>query len=156
MAPADMSVNPVDSSGRITLKEQQDERLPRVVYLTQGVEGGLSLLQERERDELVGALRSLSALDPDADDLRRLLLAPLTECRIDGQRRLKIPEPLRDWAGLAAGESRALVLDLGIRFEIWEEGRYRSYMASRAGELKEVARRLFGTPRAREAEDEQP
>jgi len=148
------TVNPVDASGRITLKEHQDERLPRLVYLTQGLDGCILVLQERERDEIASTLTSLPLLDPDADDLRRMFLAPCTEVRIDGQRRLKIPEPLRDWAELEPGNSRALLLDLGTRFEIWEEERYRSYMAARAKELKQVTRRLWGRGQSEEAEDE--
>ena len=151
-----ITVHPVDASGRITLKEHQDERMPRLVHLTQGLDRNILVLQEHMREQIGAALGQFSPLDPDAVDLRRMFLAPITDTKIDGQRRLKISEALRDWAGLEGGKSRALVLDLGAAgFEIWEEERYRTYMSERAPALKEVARRLLGSGKAEEAEDEQ-
>lgn len=148
------TVHPVDANGRITLKEHQDAVLPKKVYLTQGLDPCIFMLQQPQWEELAGLLAKLPRFDPDADDLRRVLRAPCNETMRDDQRRLKLPESLRDWAGLEAGKSRALVLDLGSRFEIWEEERYRGYMSERTEKLKEVARAKWGDAPAREAEDE--
>ncbi len=149
-----VTVHPVDANGRITLKEHQDDALPREVFLTQDLDSCILLMEPGQWKAFSDALEDLPPLDPDVADLKRLMLAPVVKVRIDKQRRLKLPEALRDWAGLKPGESRTLVLDVGTRLEIWEEERYRSYMGSRAKDLKEVARRIWGSAPAKEAEDE--
>lgn len=145
------TVNSVDASGRITLREHQMDALPRKLVLTQGFDGNLLMLTPQQWTTFQGRLVSEAEMDPDADDLRRLFIAPATEVTSDDRGRLKIPEHLREWAGLSSGESRAMVLDIGVRYEIWEEGRYREYMAGRAADLKRVARERFGHAAAGEA-----
>lgn len=138
------SVNAVDASGRIGLREHQAEALPRSVILTQGFDGNLLLLTGQQWTVFQGRLVSEDPMDPDADDLRRLFIAPATDVKIDDRGRMKIPEHLREWAGITPGESRVMVLDIGTRYEIWEEGRYREYMSERAEDLKRIARARFG------------
>ncbi len=148
------TIHSVDSSGRVTLKEEQSRRLPEMVFLAQGWDGCVLLMLEQQLNDLKAVLGQYGILDPDVDDMRRMLLGTCCESKIDGQRRLKLPEALRDWAGIIPGESRALVMDLGTRYEVWEENRYRTYMDSKAPQLRNVARRLFGSVQPEEAEDE--
>ncbi|MEA3402563.1 MAG: hypothetical protein U9R79_15095 [Armatimonadota bacterium] len=139
------SVNPVDASGRITLRDHQVEELENSVILTQGFDENLLMFTPEQwpafRKRIVGG----GEMDPDMDDLRRLFIAPATTVSLDDRGRLKVPENLRGWAGLKPGTSRAVVLNIGTRFEIWEEAHYRQYMRNRSPELKEVARRRFGS-----------
>ncbi|MGC9318591.1 MAG: division/cell wall cluster transcriptional repressor MraZ [Armatimonadota bacterium] len=139
------SVNPVDASGRITLREHHLDELEDSVVLTQGFDENLLMFTPEQwstfRMRIVGG----DEMDPDMDDLRRLFIAPATEVDLDDRGRLKLPEALRGWAGLKPGTSRAVVLNIGTRFEIWEEAHYRQYMRDRASHLKEIARRRFGS-----------
>jgi MraZ protein len=137
------TVNAVDVSGRIALREHQIDALPKSVVLTQGFDGNILVLTGQQWAAYQGRLIGGDMMDPDADDLRRLFIAPATEMKIDERGRLKIPEHLREWAGIQPGECRVMVLDIGTRYEIWEEGRYHAYMSGRAEELKRIAREHF-------------
>lgn len=134
------SVNAVDASGRIALREHHVDALPRKVVLTQGYDRNILVLTIQQWNQLQGRLVNEDPLDPDADDLRRLFIAPATEVTIDERGRLKIPEHLRDWAGIEAGDARVMVLDIGTRYEIWEQSRYHEYMAERAPDIKRMVR----------------
>jgi len=148
------TIHSVDASGRLTLKEEHGRRLPEAIYLAQGLDGCVLLMLEQQLDDVKAVLNQYGILDPDVDDMRRMLLGTCCESKIDGQRRLKLPEALRDWAGIVPGESRALVMDVGTRYEIWEENKYHAYMDSKARELRNVARQLFGSVEPEEVEDE--
>ncbi len=148
------TVHPVDAHGRMTFKEHQHNVLPRQLYLTQGLDRCIQVLTSHEWEKLAGRLANLPDFDPDADDLKRVFRSSCAEVIRDDQRRIKLPPALRAWAGLEEANSRALMLDLGTRFEIWEEERYHRYIAERSKDLKEVARRIWGSAPAKEAEDE--
>jgi MraZ protein len=63
-------------------------------------------------------LIQLSSTHPQARSLKRLLLGHAEECRMDGQGRILISPPLRDFAHL---EKRAVLIGQGNKFEIWDE-----------------------------------
>lgn len=139
------TVNPLDASGRITLRDHQLDELDGRAILTQGFDENLFLFSPEQWPAFVDKLRGGSPMDPDMDDLRRLFVGAAVEVELDDRGRMKIPEALREWAGLRPGESRAMVLNIGTRWEIWEQTRYMSYMSERRAALKEFARRKFGS-----------
>ncbi len=147
------SVNSVDASGRVALREHVVDDLDGSVILTQGFDQNLLMFSPEQWEEFKKRFTSKDdVMDPDVDDLRRLFIAPATEVELDDRGRIKIPETLRDWAGLKPGQSRAMVLNIDTRWEVWEQERYNQYMSSRRSDLKEFARMRFSR-RHREAED---
>ena len=52
--------------------------------------------------------------------------------------------------GTRSSTDTALLVDTGVRYELWEESAYRAYMTSRGAELKDVSRRLWGASGAAE------
>lgn len=147
------SVNSVDASGRVALREHVVDDLDGSVILTQGFDQNLLMFSPEQWEEFKKRFTSKDdVMDPDVDDLRRLFIAPATEVELDDRGRIKIPETLRDWAGLKPGQSRAMVLNIDTRWEVWEQERYNQYMSSRRSDLKEFARMRFSR-RQREAED---
>ena len=149
------SVSPVDASGRITLREHHLDEIEGLLTLTQGFDQNILGFTEPQWKEFSKLFADDGEdLDPDLDDLKLLFLGNVTDVEIDERGRLKIPEHLRDWAGLKPGTARARVLFIGSRFEIWDEVRYQSYMAGRAAELKQAARERRRSRAAGEAEAE--
>ncbi len=151
------SINSVDASGRIALRDHVIDELNGSVVITLGFDENLLMFAPEQWTEFVMQLEGDDdEMDPDTDDLRRLFLAPATTVELDDRGRVKLPEPLRDWAGLKPGKSRAMVLSIGTRWEIWDQRTYKEYMLSRRGALKDIARRKFSnTPSGSgEAEDE--
>ena len=149
------TVNSVDASGRITLRDHQLDELEGTVILTQGFDENLFLFTPEQWGEFIKGLGGGNPMDPDMDDLRRLFRGAAEQVELDDRGRMKIPEALREWANLKPGESRARVLNIGTRWEVWETARFKSYMAERRAALKEYARKKFGSFAEGEAEAEE-
>lgn len=66
-----------------------------------------------ERDVL-----SRPNMDPGVRNLQRLLVGHATECEFDGQGRILLPPPLREFAGL---DKRVTLVGQGNKFELWDE-----------------------------------
>lgn len=139
------TVNPVDASGRITLRDHQVDQLDGRVVLTQGFDENLYMFSPEQWPHFIEKLDGGNPMDPDMDDLRRLFVGGAVDVDMDDRGRMKIPEALREWAGLKPGQSKAMVLNIGTRWEVWEQNRYMNYMAERRAALKEFARRKFGS-----------
>lgn len=139
------TVNPVDASGRITLREHQVDQLDGRVVLTQGFDNNIYMLTPEQWPHFIENLSGGNPMDPDMDDLRRLFIGAAVEVELDDRGRMKVPEALRNLSNLKPGQSRAIVLNIGTRWEIWEENSYQSYMAERRAALKEFARNRFGS-----------
>jgi MraZ protein len=139
------TVNPVDASGRITLREHQVDQLDGRVILTMGMDENVYMFSPEQWPGFVSRLTDGDPMDPEMDDLLRLFVGGAVEVELDDRSRMKIPEQLREWAGLKPGQSRSVVMNLGNRWEVWEDSRYRDYMASRRADIKEFARRKFGS-----------
>ncbi len=138
------TIHKLDSSARLKLREQQRSGLPDTVVLACGFDNCINLFVPQVWDlyQQQFARANGSPLDPDLHDLKRLLIARAEECRIDDQGRIKIPQSLLRWAGLAGGKE-AQVIYLDDRYEIWEVGRYNQFLTERGKELKQIARRLL-------------
>ena len=63
-------------------------------------------------------LVKLPSYNPQARRLQRLLMGYATECELDGNGRILLPQPLREFAGL---EKRVVLIGQGNRFELWNE-----------------------------------
>lgn len=132
------SICQVDASGRITLRENHLDQIEGKLILTQGFDGQVLAFTEPQWNEFLKLCRPQGdGFDPDGDDLRLLFVGNAIEVEIDDRGRLKIPEHLRETAGLKPGVSRARVLWVRTRFEIWEETAYEKFSQRRAAELKQ-------------------
>ncbi|MGI5817507.1 MAG: division/cell wall cluster transcriptional repressor MraZ [Armatimonadota bacterium] len=115
------------------------------VILTQGFDENIYMFSPEQWPHFAEKLTGGDPMDPDMDDLRRLFVGAAIEVELDDRGRMKIPEALREWAGLKPGQSKALVLNIGTRWEVWEQRSYMDYMSMRRADLKAFARRRFGS-----------
>jgi MraZ protein len=119
----------LDAKGRIAIptryRDELQERCERQLVITvavdekcQGEPGCLWLypLPEWERLELV--INKLPTLNKMAGKLRRFLIGNATECEMDNQGRLLLPEKLREFAGM---EKHIMLVGQLNKFEIWNE-----------------------------------
>lgn len=73
-------------------------------------------LPEWERIEQ--KLIRLPTLNRATRRLQRLLIGHATECQLDGNGRILLPPPLREFAGL---DKKAVLIGQGNKFELWDE-----------------------------------
>lgn len=60
----------------------------------------------------------LPTFDPRSQRLKRLLIGHATDCELDGNGRILVPPPLRDYGELT---KRVMLVGQGNKFEIWDE-----------------------------------
>jgi MraZ protein len=68
--------------------------------------------------EIERKLMKLPSFNKEARRLQRLLVGHATELDMDGQGRLLMPPPLREFAGM---NKQAVLIGQGDRFELWDE-----------------------------------
>lgn len=83
-----------------------------------GVKGCLWLYPLPEWENLELTLSKLPTMDKMAGKLRRFLIGNASECEMDGQGRLLLPEKLRKFAGM---EKHIVLIGQLKKFEIWNE-----------------------------------
>lgn len=115
------SIN-LDAKGRLAIPtryraELQDSCEGQLV-LTVDREKCLLLYPLPEWEEIERRLMRLPTLNPQARRLQRLLVGHATECEMDGQGRVLVPEPLRKFAGL---DKEVALIGQGNKFELWNE-----------------------------------
>lgn len=71
-----------------------------------------------EWERIEQKLIKLPTLNRTARRLQRLLIGHATECQLDGNGRILLPLPLREFAGL---DKKAVLIGQGNKFELWDE-----------------------------------
>ena len=105
---------------RILAKIPEDEQ--GKLYLARGLDGCIFLFCPREWERFVEQFTS--SLPPGKQKARhfqRLFLASVAEVAIDAQKRVLLPEKLRELAGI---DDKVVVNGMGDHVEIWAAGRW--------------------------------
>lgn len=112
----------IDPKGRIVMPTRYRDRLLRAsnsVVVTIDTEDRCLLLYPTPAwEEIETQLAALPSFNPAARRIQRLLIGHATDIELDGQGRLLLPPPLREYAGL---KKRAVIVGQGKKFEIWDE-----------------------------------
>ncbi len=71
-----------------------------------------------EWEEIDAKLHALPAADPEARMAKRVVLGHATDCALDAQGRILMPQELRELVGI---DRRTVVLGLGNKLELWDD-----------------------------------
>ena len=92
----------VDEKGRVPIPAQfRKEIKDGMVVLSQGMEGCITAYPFSEWKKMAAALTDASVTRSKLRKLNRALFATAFRVTIDGQGRVALPGPLRDYAGVA-------------------------------------------------------
>ncbi len=80
--------------------------------------GCLWLYPETEWERIEKTINALPTLNPTAINLKRFFIGNGTECEMDSQGRLLLPEKLRKHAQM---DKKIVLVGLGEKFEVWNE-----------------------------------
>jgi MraZ protein len=112
----------LDTKGRMAMPSRYRDRLLEScegrLVLTVDRDGCLLVYPQPEWERIEQALMSRPNMDRQVRRLQRLLVGHATECELDGQGRILLPTPLRDFACL---DKRAVLVGQGNKFELWDE-----------------------------------
>ncbi|AHK78250.1 protein MraZ [Ectothiorhodospira haloalkaliphila] len=112
----------LDAKGRMAMPARYRERLMEScqgrLVITIDRDGCLLVYPLPVWERIEEALVSRPNMDRKTRRMQRLLVGHATECELDGQGRILLPTPLRDYAGL---DKRAVLVGQGKKFELWDE-----------------------------------
>jgi MraZ protein len=112
----------LDSKGRLAIPTKYRDELVRLangrMVVTVDRDHCLLLYPLPEWEEIERKLVKLPSFNVPARRLQRLLIGHATEMELDGNGRILLPPPLREFAGL---DKAVVMIGQGNKFEIWDE-----------------------------------
>ena len=116
----------LDDKGRIFLPAKYREELAGGVVIAKGQERCLYVFPAEEFARITEALRNAPVTAKAVRDYSRVFFASSSEEVPDKQGRVTIPQPLREYAGLAR---ECAVIGANTRLEIWDAAAWEAYLA---------------------------
>ncbi len=115
----------LDAKGRLSLPARYRERIQEncdgSLVITVDVDRCLLIYPFPEWERIEEKLMQLPSINKQVRRLQRLLLGHATECELDGQHRILLPPPLRNFAGL---NKHAVLIGQGNKFELWDQEKW--------------------------------
>ena len=129
----------LDDKSRLAFPAKFRKTLGKRVVVTHGLDHCLFVYPEKQWQLVTKKLGELSLGQADSRGFNRFLLAGAVEAEFDQAGRVLLPEYLRAFAGL---KSKAAVIGVGDRVEIWNEKAWTEYKASVEGAADRMAEKL--------------
>jgi MraZ protein len=125
----------LDSKGRMAIPTRYRESLARhcdgQMVVTVDRDRCLLLYTLPDWEEIERKLVRLPSFNKQARRLQRLLIGHATECEIDGNGRILLPQPLREFAEL---DRTVVLIGQGNKFEVWAEAAWTARRTEWLGE----------------------
>ena len=129
----------VDTKGRVIIPSKFRDGLGEKFILTKGLDNCLFAYSSEEWTNLETKLRSLPFTDKDVRAFVRLFFAGATECELDKQGRILIPQNLREYASL---EKDVYIIGVSTRVEVWDKGKWENYSGDENMSAESIAEKM--------------
>ena len=111
----------IDAKGRLIIPSRFRELLGEEFVLTKGLDGCLSIYPMDEWKAFEEKLRALPLTNKNARTFTRFFVAGATNCELDKQGRILIPQHLRQYAKL---QKDLVIVGASNRAEIWDQEKW--------------------------------
>ena len=111
----------IDAKGRLIIPARFIELLGEEFILTKGLDGCLSIYPMDAWEAFETKLRALPLTNKNARTFTRFFVAGATNCELDRQGRILVPQTLREFAGL---EKEVVLTGNLDRIEIWSKEKW--------------------------------
>lgn len=129
----------VDPKGRVIIPAKFRDGLGEKFILTKGLDNCLFVYSAEEWSNLETKLKSLPFTNKDVRAFVRFFFAGATECELDKQGRILIPQNLREHAKL---DKDIYVIGISTRVEIWDKERWEQYCSEDNISPDEIAEKM--------------
>lgn len=129
----------IDAKGRLIIPAKFRDQLNGHFVVTRGLDGCLFGYPMAEWQQMEEKLRTLPLTKRDARAFVRFLYSAATECDIDKQGRINIPDTLCSHADLT---KKCVIVGVSNRIEIWSEERWQQFTSTTANDFDEIAEDL--------------
>ncbi|KAF1303241.1 division/cell wall cluster transcriptional repressor MraZ [Enterococcus saccharolyticus] len=130
----------IDAKGRLIVPSKLREKLGEKFVVTRGLDGCLFGYPLTEWEKLEEKLNEMPLAKKDARTFVRFFYSAATECEIDKQGRINIPNTLRNHAGL---QKSCVIIGVSNRIEIWDEGRWTEFSTEAEENFDEIAESMI-------------
>ncbi|SKC78875.1 division/cell wall cluster transcriptional repressor MraZ [Maledivibacter halophilus] len=114
----------LDKKGRINIPSKFREDLGERFFITKGLDNCLFVFPESEWRNFENKLKGLPLTNKSARAFVRLFFSGATECSLDKQGRVTIPQNVREFAEL---EKEVAIIGVSTRIEIWSKNNWDKY-----------------------------
>jgi MraZ protein len=129
----------IDEKGRMIIPAKFREALGNNFVVTRGLDQCLFVYPIEEWSVLEQKLKALPLMKSDARAFTRFFFSGATECELDKQGRVNIPNTLVEHAKLSKD---CIVLGVSNRVEIWSKEMWGGYFAQSEQSFNEIAEKL--------------
>jgi len=109
----------IDNKGRLFIPARLREELGESFYVTKGLDGCLFVYSAQSWKAIEEKISALPL--SKSRDLQRNLFASASNCELDAQGRIVVPQKLRAYAGLT---KNVTVIGVSNRAEIWDSAQW--------------------------------
>jgi len=127
----------VDEKGRVPIPPKFERELKDGVVLTPGIEKCISVYTPSEWKKVAATLTTGSVTPSKLRKLNRAIFATAFSLNVDKQRRIALPIPLREYAGI---EDEVVVAGANTYLELWNKEQWEEEKAlsrEQAGQIIE-------------------
>ncbi len=118
-----------------------DEKKISQFYLTRGLDQCLFMLASDDWQKLEEKFKSESFTRQQSRFFNRLYFSGAYEVPVDGQGRILIPSPLKEFAAI---KKEVMVIGVSDRIEIWDREKWQKFYDENRKRFEEMAENLFG------------
>ena len=129
----------IDEKGRMIIPAKFRDTLGSTFIITRGLENCLFVFPNEDWSALEQKLKALSLMKSDARAFTRFFFSGATECELDKQGRVNIPNSLCEHAKLAKD---CVVIGVSNRIEIWDKEIWQAYSRKSEASFNEIAENL--------------
>ena len=129
----------IDNKGRISVPAKFREELGEHFIITKGLDNCLFIYSMEEWKILENKLKTLPLTNKDARAFVRFFFAGASECDLDNQGRIRIPNNLREHASL---EKETVMIGVATRIEVWSQEQWEKYNDDANLGYDEIASRM--------------
>ena len=129
----------IDDKGRVSVPAKFREDLGISFIVTKGLDNCLFAYSKEEWTKFEEKLKSLPLTNPNARNFIRFFFSGATECEIDKQGRINIPQSLREYAEL---EREVAIIGVSTRVEIWNREKWNNYTSPENMDVDEIAKQM--------------
>ncbi|MFD2612799.1 division/cell wall cluster transcriptional repressor MraZ [Paenibacillus gansuensis] len=129
----------IDDKGRMIIPAKFRDALGTNFVVTRGLDNCLFVYPMEEWKVLETKLKALPLMKSDARAFTRFFFSGATECELDKQGRVNLPNTLREHGKL---EKDCVVLGVSNRVEIWSKEVWEGYFSQSETSFNEIAEKL--------------
>ena len=129
----------LDAKGRLIIPSKFREELHTSFILTRGLDGCLTIYSLKQWEKIFEEINKLPDTKKNTRMYVRVLTSNATECSLDGQGRILIPDNLLKAVSI---EKDCKVVGANDHIEIWNEEAWKKYYEDAAKNFEDVAENL--------------